>query len=625
MIVYQSTKHGFSQDILTNNIENIILDMFEKKLGKRTTLQEVRSWKNSMMYMETVLQDNDIPEDCGVMIEYQIPQTSKRVDFILTGQNANRVDHAIIIELKQWEKVELSEKRDLVKTFINGGIRETPHPSYQAWSYASLLNNLNEAVYNSDMQLKPCAYLHNYISNDGGAIKNNLYNEYVCKAPVFLKEDALKLREFIKGFIRYGDKGKVMFEIESGRIKPSKNLSESLLKMLKGNQEFIMVDDQKVIFENARYFIDKASEDNKIVYIVEGGPGTGKSVVAINLLAETVGQGLLAQYVSKNAAPRAVYESMLTGSYTHTEISNFFSGSGAFTECPSNSFDVLITDEAHRLNEKSGLYRNKGENQVKEIINAAKCSVFFIDENQKVTFSDIGEKDVIKYWAKENKAIVYEDILSSQFRCNGSDGYIAWLDNVLQIKETANENFADLNFDFKIVDSPSELKDIIFEKNKINNKARIVAGYCWDWVSRHDSSKYDIVFPKYNFEMKWNLSQDANLWIIAKESVNQVGCIHTCQGLEVDYVGVIVGDDLIVRNGKVLVNPQARARSDASLRGYQTLLRTQGEEAKEKVRALIKNTYRTLMTRGMKGCYVYFTDRETGDYFKTKIKATNNK
>ena len=115
------------------------------------------------------------------------------------------------------------------------------------------------------------------------------------------------------------------------------------------------------------------------------------------------------------------------------------------------------------------------------------------------------------------------------------------------------------------------------------------------------------------------------MWIIAKESVNQVGCIHTCQGLEVDYVGVIVGDDLIVRNGKVLVNPQARARSDASLRGYQTLLRTQGEEAKEKVRTLIKNTYRTLMTRGMKGCYVYFTDRETGDYFKTKIKATNNK
>jgi len=247
------------------------------------------------------------------------------------------------------------------------------------------------------MQLKPCAYLHNYNPNDGGAIKNNFYCEYVNQAPLFLRDDALKLREFIKSFIKYGDKGKVMFEIESGRIKPSKSLSESLLKVLKGNQEFIMVDDQKVVFENARYLIDKASASNKIVYIIEGGPGTGKSVVAINLLAETVGQGLLAQYVSKNAAPRAVYESMLTGSYTHTEISNFFSGSGAFTECPPNSFDVLIADEAHRLNEKSGLYKNRGENQVKEIINASMCSIFFIDENQKVTFSDIGEKDVIKH------------------------------------------------------------------------------------------------------------------------------------------------------------------------------------------------------------------------------------
>jgi len=188
----------------------------------------------------------------------------------------------------------------------------------------------------------------------------------------------------------------------------------------------------------------------------------------------------------------------------------------------------------------------------------------------------------------------------------------------LQIKETANENFADLNFDFKIVDSPSELKDIIFEKNKINNKARIVAGYCWDWVSKKNGKIKDIIIPEYNFGMKWNLGTTTT-WAIDKDSVNEIGCIHTSQGLEFDYVGVIVGPDLVINDGKLLVDPSRRAKTDNSLKGYKKLLKENPEQAKEKIRGIIKNTYRTLMTRGMKGCYVYFVDKELAEYFKKLI------
>ena len=614
MIVYQSTKEKFSNDVVTNRIEVAILEIFKKKIGRSTTKSEINSWKNSMMYMENILQDKEIPGDCGVMIEYQIPQTSKRIDFILTGQDEKKIDHAVIVELKQWEKAELTEMDGIVSTFIGKAVRQEPHPSYQAWSYASLLINFNEAVYKGDIQLKPCAYLHNYC--DDNILINNFYSEYIEKAPVFLRNDVLKLRNFIKKFVKTGDRGKIMYEIESGRIKPSKNLADSLSNMLRGNQEFVMIDDQKVVYETAFNLAKKSKYGNKHVFIVEGGPGSGKSVIAINLLVQLINQGLVTQYVSKNAAPRGVYCKKLLGDHGKIEISNLFTGSGSFISAKENVFDALVIDEAHRLNEKSGLFGNLGDNQIKELIKASKFTVFFIDENQKVTLKDIGEKEEIRKWAKLEKANVYEGKLSSQFRCNGSDGYLAWLDNALQIKETANKTLEGIDFDFRIISSPKKLRDLIFEKNKINNKSRIVAGYCWDWVSKKNFDLYDIEFPEHNFRMKWNLATEGNLWIISPTSVNEIGCIHTCQGLELDYVGVIVGNDLIVRNNKVISDPGKRAKTDASLKGYKKLMGEDKINTKERVDKIIKNTYRTLMTRGMKGCYVYFVDKETENYFK---------
>jgi DUF2075 family protein len=614
MIVYQKTKKGFEEDIISGDIDNIILKLYEKKLHRSTGKKEQESWRNSLHYMNTVLNDPEIPYNTGVTIELQIPQTSKRIDFILSGKNENKKDQVVIIELKQWQTSQITEKDGIVKTALGKGLHDSSHPSYQAWSYAALLKDFNVTIQNENIELHPCAYLHNYINDD--VIRNPFYQKYIDEAPVFLKTDVLKLREFIKSFVRTGDDGEIMYRIDKGEIRPSKMLSESLAKMIAGNQEFIMIDEQKIVYENAMALAKESSAKNKNVLIVEGGPGTGKSVVAINLLVGITNLTKVVQYVSKNAAPRAVYASKLTKTITKTRFSNLFKGSGAFTDTPKNTFDTLVVDEAHRLNEKSGLYSNLGENQVKEIINASKFSVFFIDEDQRVTMKDIGNKEEIRKWAKHEGAVVHELELASQFRCAGSDGYLAWLDQMLQIRETANTDINELGYDFKVVDSPNELRDIIFEKNTVNNKARLVAGYCWDWKSKNDKKANDIIIPEHNFAMKWNLSVDGSLWIQMPNSVNEIGCIHTCQGLEVDYVGVIVGKDLIVRDGKVLVDPSKRSKQDQSIKGYKSMLLKEPEKAKEITRSIIKNTYRTLMTRGMKGCYVYFEDKETENWFK---------
>lgn len=621
MIVYQNTKDKFLKDVSDNNIEDIVLKYVQDKLQINVGKNEINSWNNSLGEMFHILNDPLIPADSGVAIEYRIPQTSKRIDFILTGQDENNVEQVILVELKQWDKIQLTDKDAIVVTRFQHGLQEQSHPSYQAWSYAALIKGFNQTVYEENIEINPCAYLHNYV--DDGVITNVFYKDYITKAPIFLKNDKIKLRDFIKKYVKFGDKKNTMYRIDAGKIKPSKSLADSLASMLKGNSEFIMIDDQKIVYETALSLAKRSSETINNVLIVEGGPGTGKSVVAINLLVALTKLGLVTQYVTKNSAPRNVYESMLTGHFKRSEVSSMFSGSGAFTDSETNAFDALIVDEAHRLNEKSGMFKNLGENQVKEIVKASKLSIFFIDEDQKVTWHDIGEKGEIKKWASDQNATVHSLQLSSQFRCNGSDGYLAWLDNILGITETANTSLDDINYDFKIVDSPNELRRLILEKNQIKNKARLVAGYCWDWISKKDSKVYDIIIPEYDFKIKWNLAIDGNLWILKPESANEIGCIHTCQGLDVDYIGVIVGPDLIVRNGKIITDPTKRSKMDSSIKGYKKDFKINPIAAAKKADKIIKNTYRTLMTRGMKGCYVYFTDKETERYFKAKFKLKN--
>lgn len=616
MIIYESTKEGFLKDAangIEDDIQARVLAFMHRNV--RPGSPEYESWKNSLgNAMYHVMNSDKIPDDAGVGIEYNIPSSNRRIDFLVTGFDDIGHSNAVIIELKQWSKIAATDMDGIVETYISRSLRDKEHPSYQAWSYAALLKGFNVAVYDGDIDLAPCAYLHNHV--DQGIVTGAFYKDYLDRAPSFCKGDKEKLQDFIATFVRRGDRGKTLFLIENSEIRPSKHLADTIASLLKGNKEFIMIDDQKVVYEKAISLTKKASAKKKQVLIVEGGPGTGKSVVALNLLTDITKLGLNTRYVTKNAAPRDVFEAKLTGDFKKSEISNMFTGSGSFTSATPNVFDALVVDEAHRLNEKSGMYRNLGENQIKEIIDAAKCCVFFIDEDQRIAWNDIGQIDEIERWAKSAGAVITKMELQSQFRCNGSDGYLEWLDNTLQIKETANPTLEGIDYDFRVVESPNELRDLIFEKNVEANKARIVAGYCWNWISKRNPAALDIQISEHEFAMRWNLNSESTKWIIKPDSVSEIGCIHTSQGLEVDYIGVIVGPDLVAHNGEVKTDPSKRAKSDASLNGYKKLRADHPVVADKKADALIRNTYKTLMTRGLKGCYVYCVDKETQDYFK---------
>lgn len=620
MIVYSGTKTDFLSAVEADSIAEEIEKNIYEKMHRSTGRSEFRSWENSLEYMYKVLNDDTIPRNSGVAIEYNIPQTSKRVDFIVSGYGKEDIPHAIIIELKQWDAVDTVESQDaIVETYTGGGKRRVVHPSYQAWSYASMIKDYNQNVQQMSIMLHPCAYLHNYRKSIPEKLEQDQYKEYVDEAPLFARGEVSKLREFIKKSVCKGDEGKLIYEIDSGRIRPSKSLQDSIKSMIEGNQEFIMLDEQKVVYEEIIKTATQCMADHKKrTVIVKGGPGTGKTVVAINLLSKLTNEGMFVQYTSKNSAPRNVYAKKLTG-HRKSSINNMFKGSGSYIDAQPNIVDTIICDEGHRLTAKTQLGpKVAGENQVKEIINASLCSVFFIDERQRVTLTDIGSVAEIKKWAETMGSEITEMELLSQFRCNGSDGYLAWIDDVLEIRETANPDLTDIDYDIRIVDSPDEVRNLILERNRINNKSRLLAGYCWNWIKegQNDTDCHDIKIG--DFEMSWNL-KNTTTFAIDENSVDEIGCIHTSQGLDFDYVGVIIGDDMRFENGHVITDASKRASTDQSLKGIKKLEREDPDKAHKEADEIIKNTYRTLMTRGMKGCYVYCTDPKLAEYLKKRV------
>jgi DUF2075 family protein len=620
MLAYVATKGQFLQD--APEIEEIVRKAVELSLGIHISRSssEYQSWRNSLgNAMYHVINSSRIPSDSGIAIEYRLHGRQQRIDFIVSGKGRSGVSQLVLVELKQWTSVSRSPLEDHVRTFLGGNVRDVTHPSYQAWSYSRLLQDFYEVVTDDPIEIASCAYLHNCL--DGSAMKTVSTERLLTYAPLFLHSDRSELQEFLEEKIETGDKSEIIRRIEESRIRPSKQLVDVLASLLEGNEEFTLIDEQKTAYETIRERVKSVLPGEHLVLLIKGGPGTGKSVIAVNALVSLLGTGLNVRYVTKNAAPRAVYQEKLRGRLSNAAVSNLFMSSDTFHTLDRDSYDVLLVDEAHRLVEKSGFYKNLGENQIGELIRASRVSVFFCDESQLVTWRDIGTLDEIRSWAQNEGAPVEELELSTQFRCAGSSEYLTWLDSALGISDDALPDLSTCEYDFRVVDSPSELRGMIFDLNKSNNQSRLLAGYCWQWISRNDATKHDIVFPGTDFKMKWNLTSDGSSWIIAPNSVHEVGCIHTCQGLEGDYMGVIIGPDLEVEDGQLVTKPENRAKHDKSLLGFKGALKDRVPGTAERADRLIRNTYRTLMTRGMKGTFIFCTDVKVAELLRESLKT----
>lgn len=617
MIIYKNDAVGFKNAVDENRIVYDIEMQYTDKFGRKVSDAEKRAWNYSLRFMETALRKSNIPDDCGVLIEYNIPSTSKRIDFIISGYDDKDNANFVIVELKQWNKAGATNKEDIVTAFIGGRVREVAHPSYQAYSYKKYLSDMNEAIYKNNIRPFSCAYLHNYNRRRPEPLTQPLYEYIIEDTPIFFSDDTKNLEDFIKKYVGKGNGLDILYQIESGKIRPSKKFIEYVSSMFDGNKVYTLLDEQKVAYSNIIKYA--TSTTDKTTIIVNGGPGTGKSVVAMNAFIYLLKQSKNIKFVAPNASFRTTMVDMLSNNKKHSKkrLSILFSGSGSFYTALENEFDALIVDEAHRLKRK-GAFMYKGESQVEDIVKASIINVFFIDDNQRIRPEDEGTVERIKQAAHKYNSTVVEVELKAQFRCSGAEGFLNWVDHNLQIEETANfDGWDGDTFDFMIMDNPNLLVEKIQEKNRQGFKARMLAGFAWPWTAENEGNPNaeveDVDIPEYNFKMPWNSRTNQYNWAINDEKQNQIGCVHTSQGLEFDYVGVIIGNDLRYNPDTMDVYASYEDYCDTS--GKKGLKNNPQELTK-----LIKNIYKVLMSRGMKGCYIFCRDKNLEEYLKGRIQ-----
>lgn len=613
MTVYKGLARDFKDDVARNVIDEKIANCFLRQFGYYPGSSERNSWTYSLRFMDTIIRIGSIPDDCGVLIEFNIPNTNKRIDFLITGKDENGGSNFVVVELKQWQEARATPYKDVVITFVGHGERTVAHPSYQAYSYNTFLVDMNTSIQQNRIGGHACAYLHNYQPKRNEPLLEQHYMETVLKAPIFFKHDVRKLQDYIASKVGRGNGTEVLKHIENGEVRPSKELIDCVVGLLKGNDEFILLDDQKVAFE-AIMSICESSRD-KTVVMVKGGPGTGKSVIALNVFGKLLQGKKNVRFVAPNAAFRNVMLETLVKNdpRQRVRVKNLFMGSASLWECRDNEFNVLVVDEAHRLKNEMA-YGYKGDNQIEDIISSSRIVIFFVDDRQRIRPEDIGSSDEIARIAKKYNADLHEFSLDAQFRCAGAKDFIAWVEKALQIDSSARTTAWDReSFDFRIYSTPNKLFKAVKEKNDEGFKARLVAGYAWDWTSLSENNDraqiLDVSMPEYDFAMPWNQRTKSELWAILPNGLEQIGCVHTIQGLEFDYIGVIIGNDLRYN--------RATGKVEAVWNEYKDKAGKKGlKNDPMTFNALVKNIYRILLSRGMRGCYVFCRDKNLRDYLQ---------
>lgn len=627
MLLYSSTCTEFYEDVETQRIADKLTAAFKAQMGHKPIKGEQRAWHNSLTSLHFAAKRAGL-SDQGVIIEYELPQTSKRLDVMFTGADAHGADAATVIELKQWEKCEPADGEHVV-TWVGGGDREVLHPSVQVGQYVSYLENGQSVFHEGDppVAASGSAYLHNYQLISGDPLLEEKFNEITNRCPIYTKDDQDALIEELERKVGSGPGNDVLQRVLDSTPKPSKKLLESTSRMLDGNDEYVLLDEQLVAFDRVIAEVRRAlAEGTSSTILIVGGPGTGKSVIALNLIATLSADGHNAKHATGSKAFTETIKKIVG-----KEAAQQFHYFNQFATSEPGSIDVLVCDEAHRIRNSSvdrftKKDKRSGKRQIAELLDVSKVSVFFIDDLQTVRHLEVGSTDLVRDAAAERGSRFFEYKLRAQFRCAGSDGFVNWVTNTLGLEDTANQLWPEgEEFDFRIVESPTELEEMIRAKDAEGLNARLMAGYCWPWsdpVPEGGPGDRNVLIDDIvidGFSMPWNAKPEAtrlargipksHLWAYDAGGIDQVGCIYTAQGFEFDYAGVIFGPDLVYREeegGWI-------ARLDESHdRGAKT--------GKDSFASRVKNTYRVLLTRGMKGCYVYFCDEETQRYWKSRME-----
>ncbi|WP_445284738.1 DNA/RNA helicase domain-containing protein [Streptomyces sp. DSM 118148] len=588
-----------------------LTEQFAHMHGYRPSVAEVCSWERSIPALAAALNDAGLGE-VEIMLEYALPLNSKRADAILAGVHPVTGEPSyVVVELKQWSQAEPDED-DPALCRIDAYAHPVLNPIEQVRRYCEYLVNFNGAVAEHPGRVSGVAYLHNATEFGVAGLR---VIEADDRGQLFTGERRGEFIDHLRA--KLSDKvpgAHAADELRAGKTVPSKQLMSVAAQEVREREQFVLLDEQQVAYRMVLNAVRKAKQsDHKEIVVIAGGPGTGKSVIALSLLGELYRQGVPALHATGS---QSFTKTMRKVAGTRKrEVQDLFKYFNSFMTAEKNTLDVLICDEAHRIRETSAnrftsAAHRTGKRQIDELIDVARVPVFLLDEHQVVRPGEMGTVEDIKSAAASRGLDCHVVPLESQFRCGGSDAYLRWVVRLLGLQPGGPVVWEpDDRMQLLVADSPGELEVFLESRRAQGYGARMSAGYCWRWSPEPRPGAplpADVVIGEW--ARPWNLRGDravsgappSALWATDPAGFGQVGCVYTAQGFEYDWSGVIIGPDLVWRGDRWITD------------------RTQSKDPVFKksisdadVDRLIRNTYKVLLTRGMIGTIVYSTDPET--------------
>lgn len=605
---------------LESSLASLLADHLLSATGQRPSPGEARSWAMSLPVLAADLSSAGL-SDVEMLVEYRLPLTSKRADVVLAGVSRATGRHAyLVVELKQWgEAYRFEESADLV-TVPAYGSRPVTHPVEQVRSYCEYLTDFTAVLAQEPSAVAGVAYLHN--ATDSGVL-DLLQGPFGSDARIFTGQRRGGFVDYLQQFFAPTSGASAADALLASKIAPSKQLMALAAEEVQQREMFTLLDEQQDAYNTVLYAVSKARRDDaKTAVVVSGGPGSGKSVIALSLMGELARQG------------RTVVHATGSQSFTQTlrkvaargnpRVRRTFQYFNSFMASEPNELDCLILDEAHRIRETSAnrftrASLRSGRAQIDELLSAARTPVFLLDEFQVVRPGELGTAaDIMAAAASRGITVVRID-LNDQFRCGGSLEYVRWVEQLLGLADGGPVPWVgdDSGYRVEVMDSPAELDAWLSARGSEGYGARMTAGYCWPWSDPRDDGTLvdDVVIGDWS--RPWNVKGDravggyppSPLWATDPAGAGQVGCIYTAQGFEYDYAGVILGPDLVWRGGWETV---LSANRDPALRSSKQVTDAQ-------VDRLIRHVYKVLLTRGMQGVGIYSSDHETREFLHQQV------
>ncbi|ROO83056.1 hypothetical protein EDD29_0545 [Actinocorallia herbida] len=641
-----------------------LADHYKAATGKTSTDKQRETWVSSLSALARELIEAGLG-DLEMIVEYVMPTNKgSQADVVLAGTDAQGNDVLMVVELKQWSAAAAYEddalfdeddwdEGDLPNVSEDEEADESPagaqahahsgkselfvvpgmsvpkaHPLDQLEGYCETIINYVEMVRERPEAVHGVVYLHNA---QNSTVDDLLQRPEEPRRRIFTGSTRGAFIGYLQQVFAPDPGWEVGDRFLNSAIAPSPSLLEMVADIIADRRHFTLLDGQVDAYKAVEQAVRNAEDDGtKRVVVIVGRAGSGKTAIALELLGNLARRGIAVEFAAGSGAmAETVRRELAKNRKGHRKLVNKFH---RYVD-PDRSLDVLIVDEAHRARSKTRIQfqsrYNSDEHQLRTLIKAARVVVFLTDHHQSIRPNENGTVTAIKNAAQTLDVCFYPVMeLKDQWRCGGSGIFEEWLrallglgreDHESRVGESAVKWDPDPSFEVRLASSPEAMENFLIERIEEGRSARIAAGYCWAWDKNPDGElTKDVVVG--DWRRPWNNPLGKNLgsappsqlWASADGGFEQIGCVYTAQGLEYDWAGVIVGDDLVVRDGHLVTDRSKSA--DRTVRSRKV--------SNERFDQLIRNTYYVLLTRGMRGVVIYSTDAETREYLRELIAAT---